>query len=245
MKKGNGYSPRNAASRRRSVIELVVAAKRYAPLRAVAAAAVACAALLSCGGTESADIKLVKASHLSEFPNATLGEMMERLFESPDWKETTAANGSIEVDVSGELPVTLAVVLSPDRTKVVSARLRINGAVQPAIVLDDLLSHVYGPTDVGFTQLLGRWVNEESYQRMLYLRPDGTFHMHSWPWDFGGEYHVAEPAGKLVLHPKPPLDPSVPATELDFSFSDPDHLLITDPDADLLLVSTPLEFQRQ
>lgn len=202
-------------------------------------------ALGSCTRADPASVKLVKASHLPQFPSATLGEMMDRLFEHPQWRRSILKDGTVEVDVVGDLPVRLAVVLNAERTKVVSAKLYIRGAIQPTIVLDDLLSHVYTSTEVGFTQLLGRWVNEETYQRMLYLRPDGTFHMHSWPWDFGGEYRVAETDRKLVLHPKPPLDPTVPATELEFSFADPNHLLITDPDADLLLVSTPLEFQRE
>jgi len=200
---------------------------------------------VSCSKSDPASVKLVKASHLPQFPNATLGEMLDRVFEHPQWTRSTGSDGSVEVDITGELPVRLAVVLNPERTKVVSAKLYVKGAVQPAIVLDDLLSHVYESTDVGFTRLLGRWVNEETYQRMLYLRSDGTFHMHSWPWDFGGEYHVADADRKLVLRPKPPLDPTVLATELDFSFADENHLLITDPDADLLLVSTPLEFQRE
>jgi len=201
--------------------------------------------MFSCSRSDPADIELVKRAHLPEFPKATLEEMMQRLFDEPQWTESTADDGSVEIDVSGELPVILAVVLNPERTKVVSAKLLVNGAVQPAIVLNELLSHVYQSTDVGFTQLLGRWVNEVVYQRMLYLRPDGTFHLHSWPWDFGGQYQVKDSGGKIVLRPQPPLDPAVPDTELEYSFADPDHLLITDPDADLLLVSTPLEFQRE
>ena len=212
---------------------------------AAAAAILLTLTSVSCSRSDPASVKLVKASHLPEFPSATLEEMMDRLFKHPQWKRSILKDGTVEVDVVGELPVRLAVVLNPERTRVVSAKLYVKGAVQPAIVLDDLLSHVYAATDVGFTQLLGRWVNEETYQRMLYLRPDGTFHMHSWPWDFGGEYQVADADRKLVLRPQPPLDPKFPATELEFSFADPNHLLITDPDADLLLVSTPLEFQRQ
>ncbi|HUX21151.1 MAG TPA: hypothetical protein VMW69_07905 [Spirochaetia bacterium] len=201
--------------------------------------------VVSCARESSSDIQLVKTYHLPEFPHATVGQLMGRLLDEPRWSEAILSDGRAEIDVEGNLPVRFRVVLDPARSHIVSATLEINGVRQPKLVTEDLLSRVYERTEVDSARLLGRWVNEESYQRMLYLRPDGTFHMHSWPWDFGGEYSVLDRDGTIVLRPKPPLESSTAATVLKYTFSDSDHMIITDPDADILLASEPLVFQRE
>jgi len=197
------------------------------------------------GCARSDDIAQVRAYHLSKFPRASIGKLMDRLFAHPRWSETTGPNGSAEVVVRGEMPIEVRLSLSPDRSTILSMSLLVNGTEQTELSMEEFLTNIYEMVYPETLALLGRWVNREDFERMLYFRPDGTFHMHAWPWDCEGSYEVIDDTGKIILRPDPPLDPSAPTTELAYSVGDDNHIFVSDPDSDILLVSHPLEFRRE
>lgn len=93
-------------------------------------------------------------------------------------------------------------------------------------------------------RLAGDWLSTGGVPRFLRLEADGSFLLLSWPWAFAGRYEDSARSSTIVMRPARPLYGGISEVTFNYAFKDQDHLLICDPDSDIFLVSTPLEFER-
>ena len=201
--------------------------------------------LPSCRRAESLDIERIQAFHFRVFPNASIGEMINRVFPDARWTETRGAHDEVVITAKGSIAAELEIMLNSDASTITGVSFTINGVRQSTLTTRQFLNTVYRLAYPPMQQLVGRWVNKEGIERVLYFRTNGTFHMHSWPWDCGGRYELDSDRGSIVLRPEPPLDPAVPKLEFAYTVINEDHIVFTDPNSDVFLASTPLQFERQ
>lgn len=199
----------------------------------------------SCRKVESPEIQSVRAYHFADYPHASIGQMIDKLFPNAVWSETRGPRGEISVTAMGSVPAELRITLNDKASSITAVTFTVNGEKQSRLTTRQFFNLIYRLVYPEVQLIMGRWVNEEGYERMLYFRPNGTFHMHCWPWDAGGSYDIDSEERLIILQPEPPLDPSVPKLSLAYRVVDDNHIAFTDSDADVFLVPHALQFERQ
>jgi hypothetical protein len=199
----------------------------------------------SCRIADSPDIERVRAHHFAAYPHASIGQMIDKLFPNAVWTKSRGTHGEVVVTATGSVPAELQVTLNGDASSITSLSFVVNGEKQSQLTTKQFFDLIYRLVYPEVQLIMGRWVNEEGYERMLYFRPNGTFHMHCWPWDTSGSYEIDSEEGTIILRPDPPLDPAVSELNLAYSVADDNHIVFTDADADVFLVPHPLRFERQ
>lgn len=208
--------------------------------------------LPSCARNDPEAIARVRAFRLEPFPDATVGEMVDAFYQDPVWSSRGNRLGSLHVKVSGTVmfqqrpsAAVLRFVVASNMTSIVPLSLTLDGAKLPDVITYQFLARMYHNLFPVSRLIVGDWVNDYPFRRSFRFVVGGTFRLVSWPWDLRGSYVL--PAGRniIVLHPSGSLRPELARVTLQYEFADDGSLVLTDPDADIFLLSKPLVFRRQ
>lgn len=204
-----------------------------------------------CAGNLSEAIATVQHYVFEPFPNATVGEMVSGFFGNPKWSAIKRKDGFFKITVTGTVEfrhraaiAELTFLGSRRLSTVVPFSLTIDSQKMTDVTTYEFLKRMHSDLFPDSKLLIGEWVSEEDYPRAVHFLADGTFKLRSWPWAIGGSYQVLETNKTIILQPDRPIDRAIRELLFTYSFNDHGDLILTDPDADVFLLSEPLVFKR-
>lgn len=220
-------------------------------IRLVALAALTCATtagLLASHSPEllrARNVALVRNSCLTDFSRATPGEMADSFSPEQHWTVEQSNHGSWVAVVEWSFPVRMSVGIDGKKNTPTSVSLDINRVPQTEKTTRDFLENLYSTIYPDSERIVGSWLNQDGATRIVHFEADKTFWLFIWPWAFSGTYACNHQGRELSLVPARPLYGGVDELSFTYVFSGDNNLVLVDRDADILLRSTPVVFQRR